>query len=207
VIRQEKNIISRDKEVSRINLANISIYFLGIRTTIARLLLENGVSDIDIRYPDGVGLEAIKKVSFLKQDDSGYGTNPKWEIFNPNGGHVFQALLDRKALKKDSNNDQYVFTITNRVTGAKTEQVDLIAVIPDFKKESCIKVLQWINDNSTDDIPKVERPPLLTPHPKTVQQKDVVTLPYIEGRQSKETPYGCVEAEGEYYYYQVIYAF
>lgn len=190
------------QEVRRVSMADIGAYAPSIRTSVLRLAILNGLENTD-----ALKFEIIKKIDFSKPGDIDYGDMPTWEIYNPQGGRANLNYPDPKIIKEHADSDGFIISAANKVHNSATSQADLMAVLPFFKKESCEKVISQIKmaQVNSSDIPKIANPPLLT---FDSGANGIVELPYIDGPgQSKETPYGCVEANGSYYYYHVIYAF
>lgn len=180
-----------------ITVHNIGSYPSAIRTALTRKIIDkNGANKIE--FNDIVKFD----LSFPHSPE--YKNDNEWSIFSKNDAldiEGYEAV--RKAVTE--NNSQYVVTLSNRISGLKTDLPELVAILPKLRKESCEAAIRAANDLPSFEtvyIPKLEEPPSLKPFDQYAEQEKIITFP-----ENQKPHSGCVEAEGSYYYYQVIYEF
>jgi hypothetical protein len=167
-----------------VSTRDIVMFFNGYRTGIINILHDNKLS-----------LTSVEKISFSIPGDNNYGTNPKFELFNSQGGkrELPRPGIDRKPwFKKYSYSSRFIFTLGNR-TPVGSSLPELVGILPDVKQWAC-QDLNKHNPNISE-IPKVEKINLAL-HPQEVPDNQVVFLPFKEA---------CVQLpDGKYYYYQTL---
>lgn len=173
---------------------------------VRKIVTKKGINEVTI--------EETRQYDFNFPSSSEYKNSKEWSIFDSNffqnkkefeGYYTRTEAHYKSVIDSVSDNGRYVITLSNRIEGVGTEKPELLFILPSVKKDLCEGTIRKANDVKLSEaitIPTLDDPPNLLPLSETVNDEIIVTLP------KNATPVlGCVEAAGEYYYYQIIYEF
>ena len=192
-----------ETESQRLSVWELNGYPHNIQVSFKRLILKNGYSLEEFPFDD------MKKISFVKPGENGFGSNPTWEIFNAQGGGANVDMPYSSILLEHSEVSNFILTISNQMNDTKTSQKDFLAIIPKLKKNSCEMILKIAKFGSVVghkdiQIPEVEGAPSLVVFPS--YEASTFAFPRLKTETGTMQPEGCVKAGGIYYYY-LIYEF
>ena len=83
--KQEQSQGENAKKSNLINSGYLSMYAAGVRTSIARVFVRNGLEVQKIKNWD-IDEKNFYKLDFSIEGQDTYGDNPEYEVFNPEGG-------------------------------------------------------------------------------------------------------------------------
>lgn len=178
--------------------ANVSSIF---STALVRKIIKN-------KGKNKATLEEIRQYDFNFPGTRGYKNSEEWSIFENSPDYNIKSIeghLRQVVLSSITDYGDYIITLSNRIDGVGDEKPELLFILPNFKRRACEAInikSNKINKHNFDEIeiPILEHPPNLSPHWQIVSEKEIDTLP-----RNLSPSIGCFEADGVYYYYQVIY--
>lgn len=177
-----------------VSMDTLDSYALALRTALTRKLIVNTGSV-------NVSFEEIQKYDLNSPESSSYEDSKNWSIFYEYKDHLdfskYQSLLDTAAV-----NGNFFVTLSNRIEGLGTDKPELLVIATNLREAPCKSVIKTaFLDNSISkniQIPILDMPPNLLPHPQIVSAEKIIELP------NNPISRGCVQAGGTYYYYELI---
>ncbi len=195
---------SEGSEGSEVVGNQLPSYAAEIRTIANRIFLREKIISETQSSPK---LEDIKKLDFVRADEAGFGSNPRWEVFNEyNGGEKINKKY-HSIIQQSSKIGKYQFTFSNRIDGLGTEQSELLAILPNVNKKVCEGIIRKIY-GIPDPTVVMDIPISRAPNISSQNDEEIISLPAIRLKAWKnEFISGCFQADNIYYYYDVLYSF
>jgi hypothetical protein len=181
-------------------------YPSAVRSRIFLILKEQGLIGDDSFNPT---LEDIQQLSFAMPGEVGYGTNPKWEIFEEKkDGKATLGNIHEK-ISQNFENGRFYISLSNRIEGLGSKQPELMAIFPHFPSHLCERAIGKVFKIPEEGliIPISDPPNLISP-PAIAQEKNIGIVPLIESWPYEDMIMGCYRDKNDvHYYYQVLFIF
>lgn len=172
-----------------INIGGLGQYLYSVENAVKRTMLINKMT-----------IEDIYKLDFSEPGTEGYGVEPEYGVFHPQGGRSIYYKDMSINFKEYADDPQFIFIVGNRVSGMGTDKSDLIMFFPHIYEDICKRIHQEYGPEGhvKMNIPVLEGDINLVKFSQAPHESEIVTLP--------EQNFGCVRTPSGLHYYYVLYA-